>query len=94
VPTASPGLNGTHQPGGSGSQDDRVVSLIHASISLSGRETVPYSRCNSRRIGKACSRLHATLERLEGVQGVIKIVFFLDVVPGLTKKLPGSQHNR
>jgi hypothetical protein len=57
-------------------------------------ETEPYSEHNSRRIGKACSRLHATLERLQGIQGVIEIVFLLDVVPGLTKKLSRAQHNR
>ena len=36
VPAASSGLDGTHQASGTGSKDDRVVSLIHASISLSG----------------------------------------------------------
>jgi hypothetical protein len=51
VPLASPGLDGTHQPSGPGSQNNRVVSLIHASISLSGMETDPYNGHNSRCVG-------------------------------------------
>jgi len=94
VPAASSGLDGTHQASGTGSKDDRVVSLIHASISLSGMETDPYNGHNSRCIGQACSRSQAALERLQRIQGIIEVVFFLDVVPRLTKKLSGAQHNR
>jgi hypothetical protein len=38
--------------------------------------------------------LHTALQRLQGIQSIVEIVFFLNVVPGLAEKLSRAQHNR
>jgi len=45
-------------------------------------------------IRKVRARLHTTSQGLQGIHGVIEIVFLLDVVSRLPKQLSGAQHNR